>query len=98
MRAQAWFDTIRMMRRAGGYDSEWRALAKRKLSAEQQRELDNWTRDTAQLIVLEHKGLAPHRKEMNLLLSLNSRSEERRVGKEWSTWGAGRRRETRKVV
>src|SRR5690606_28989353 len=72
MTAQAWFDTIRMMRRAGGYDSEWRALAKRKLSAEQQRELDNWTRDTAQLIVLEHKGLAPHRKEMNLLLSLNS--------------------------
>src|SRR5690606_5689713 len=72
MTAQAWFDTIRMMRRAGGYASEWRALAKRKLSAEQQRELDNWTRDTAQLIVLEHKGLAPHRKEMNLLLSLNS--------------------------
>lgn len=72
MIAQAWFDTIRMMRRAGGYDSEWRALAKRKLSAEQQRELDNWTRDKAQLIVLEHKGLAPHRKEMNLLLSLNS--------------------------
>ena len=71
MTTQAWFDTIRMMRRAGGYDTEWRRLAQTKLSKEQQADLDNWTRDKAQLILVEHKGLAPHRKEMNLELSAN---------------------------
>ena len=75
MTAQAWFDTVRMMRRAGGYDTEWRRLAKQKLSKEQQADLDNWTRDKAQLIVVEHKGLAPHRKEMNLELSANPNTQ-----------------------
>ncbi|WP_430460700.1 hypothetical protein ACQUQU_15975 [Thalassolituus sp. LLYu03] len=68
---QAWFDTIRMMRWAGGYDTEWRALAKKKLSKTRQAELDEWTKDKAQVVVLEHKGLAPQRQEMNLDLSVN---------------------------
>lgn len=68
---QAWFDTIRMMRAARGYQREWQRLAQQKLSTKKRTELDNWKRDSAQLVVLEHKGLMPHRKEMNLLLSLN---------------------------
>lgn len=68
---QAWFDTVRMMRLAGGYDAEWRRLANKKLSKSRRAELDQWTRDKAQVIVVEHKGLAPHRKEMNLELSAN---------------------------
>ncbi|MAX99669.1 MAG: hypothetical protein CMI08_10805 [Oceanospirillaceae bacterium] len=68
---QAWFDVVRMMRRAGGYDNEWRALAEKKLSEKQRAELDDWGADKAQLIVLEDKGIAPQRKEMNLEMSVN---------------------------
>lgn len=68
---QAWFDTIRMMRLAGNYQREWPRLAKQKLSTAKRAELDLWQRDSAQLVVLEHKGLMPQRKEMNLVLSLN---------------------------
>jgi len=71
MTAQAWFDVVRMMRRAGGYENEWRALAEKKLSNEQRADLDNWGPDKAQVIVLEDKGLVPQRKEMNLELSVN---------------------------
>lgn len=71
MTEQAWFDTVRMMRRAGGYDTEWRALAKKKLSKARRAELDEWSKDKAQIVVLEHKGLVPQRKEMNLDLSVN---------------------------
>src|SRR5690554_4217527 len=68
---QAWFDTIRMMRLAGNYQREWPRLAKKKLSTAKRAELDLWQKDSAQLVVLEHKGLMPQRKEMNLVLSLN---------------------------
>ncbi|MBT11466.1 MAG: hypothetical protein CMI02_05460 [Oceanospirillaceae bacterium] len=68
---QAWFDVIRMMRKAGGYEREWPALAEEKLTAEQRDALTQWNDDKAQLIVLEDKGLAPQRKEMNLQLSVN---------------------------
>lgn len=68
---QAWFDTIRMMRLAGNYQREWPRLAKKKLSTAKRAGLDLWQKDSAQLVVLEHKGLMPQRKEMNLVLSLN---------------------------
>ncbi len=68
---QAWFDTIRMMRLAGNYQREWTRLAKQKLNAAKRAELELWKKDSAQLVVLEHKGLMPQRKEMNLVLSLN---------------------------
>ncbi|MBE0482860.1 MAG: hypothetical protein IBX52_05095 [Bacterioplanes sp.] len=67
---QSWFDTIRMMRKDGGYNGEWQRLARQKLSPERRQELDQWMTG-AQVIVLEHKGMAPHRKEMNLELSVN---------------------------
>ncbi len=67
---QSWFDTIRMMRKDGGYDGQWQRLARQKLSPERRQELDQWMTG-AQVIVLEHKGMAPHRKEMNLELSVN---------------------------
>lgn len=68
---QAWFDTIRMMRLAGNYQREWTRLAKQKLNTAKREELELWQKDSAQLVVLEHKGLMPQRKEMNLVLSLN---------------------------
>jgi|SRR5690554_138698 len=68
---QAWFDTIRMMRNAGNYRRESGRLANQKLSSSKRAELEEWTKDSAQLVVIEHKGLMPQRKEMNLVLSLN---------------------------
>jgi len=70
MTEQAWFDTVRIMRRAGGYESEWPRLAKKKLSANKREELANWD-NKAQLLVIEHKGLAPELKEMSLELWAN---------------------------
>lgn len=69
MTSQAWFDVVRMMRKMGD-KNDARRLAKRKLSKKQRAELDKWD-NTAQLIVIEDKGLAPQRKEMNLELSVN---------------------------
>ena len=69
MTAQAWFDVIRMMRKQGDKDDAKR-LAKRKLNAQQRAQLARWD-NTAQVVVIEDKGLAPQRREMNLDLSVN---------------------------
>lgn len=70
MTAQAWFDVVRMLRKTGDREDA-RRLAKRKLSNKQRAELERWD-DTAQVIVVEHKGMAPQRKEMNLEMSANT--------------------------
>lgn len=71
--AQAWFDTLRMMRKSSGYANRWRSLAAQKLSAAERQELERWVANpqAAQVIVLEHKGLVPQREEMNLVLALD---------------------------
>lgn len=70
MTSQAWFDTIRMMRKAGGYNNEWPALAKKKLSAAQRQQLSEFD-GKSQVVVIEHIGMVPQRKEMNVNLSAN---------------------------
>lgn len=70
MISQAWFDVVRMMRKLGDRNDAKR-LAKRKLSQQQRAELQKWD-NSAQLIVLEDKGMAPQRREMNLELSANT--------------------------
>jgi len=71
MTKQAWFDTVRMMRKAGGYNNEWPRLAKKKLSKAQRQQLKEYD-GKSQLVVIEHVGMVPHRKEMNVQLSANS--------------------------
>lgn len=71
MTTQAWFDTVRMMRKAGGYEREWPRLAKKKLSTAQRKQLKEYD-DGAQLVVIEHVGIVPQRKEMNVLLSADA--------------------------
>ena len=93
---QAWFDTIRMMRRAGGYGQEWQVLAQKKLSSKKQKELHAWTKNSAQIVIVEEKGLIPHREEMSLMLQLSpstqslvlspwfsSNTEEREAALQW---------------
>ncbi|MFT4776732.1 MAG: hypothetical protein ACI9B7_001105 [Oleispira sp.] len=67
MTSQAWFDTVRMMRLAGGYNNEWLRLAKDKLSLSQRQQLAEYD-DKSQLVVIEHLGMVPQRKEMNVQL------------------------------
>lgn len=70
---QAWFDTIRMMRRDGGWEGEWPRLAERKLDAEARSRLDEYDRFESEIVVIQHLGRVPQRKEMNLWLRADSR-------------------------
>jgi hypothetical protein len=72
---QAWFDTIRMMRKDGGWESEWPRLAKTKLNKARRSELKDFDQG-AQIIAIEHVGFAPHRKELNLVLTVDAVSKE----------------------
>jgi len=73
---QAWFDTIRMMKRAGGFKNDWPALAEKKLSAAMHKELKSFTRDSAQLVVITHTGMIPKRQEMNIQMRLDASTQE----------------------
>lgn len=70
MASQAWFDVVRMMRLTGGYASEWPKIADEKLDKEQRSQLDTID-GKAQVLVFEHKGRVPEKKELNLTMSVN---------------------------
>ena len=70
MAAQAWFDTVRMMQRSGFSNEETSRLAQKKLTVEQQQALQSIA-GKSQLLVIEHKGRVPEKKELNLQLSIN---------------------------
>lgn len=67
MTEQAWFDTVRMMRKAGGWENEWPLLSQSKLSPAKRSELKDFSKN-GHLVVLEHKGMVPERDEMNMIL------------------------------
>ncbi|HKJ89348.1 MAG TPA: hypothetical protein VKA48_12675, partial [Gammaproteobacteria bacterium] len=69
MAEQAWFDAIRVMRESGGYEGEWQHYAKDKLSDARRAQLDDYGPDTAQVVVIQHLGMVPQRKELNLRLT-----------------------------
>ena len=66
MAERAWFDTIRMMRSSGAWEGEWQRFAADKLSQEWRDKLEDYGPDSAQLLVVQHLGMVPQRKEMNL--------------------------------
>lgn len=66
---QAWFDTIRMMIKSGGYENWWPDLAKEKLSRNKFIELNKLNNKNGEIIVIQHLGKIPQRKELNLHLS-----------------------------
>lgn len=74
---RAWFDTARMMIKSRSYrKSEWKSFASRKLSPEKVAELEKYSSSNGEIIVIEHLGLSPQRKELNLHLNvdLNTKS------------------------
>ncbi len=74
---QAWFDTLRMMRASGSYSAgEVRDLAQKKLSAARRAELDGYSRDQAQIVVVNEVGKVPQRREMSLHLTQNTYIQE----------------------
>lgn len=73
---QAWFDTIRMMKKAGGFENDWPALAEKKLSNTMQEQLRTFTNNTSQLVVITHTGMIPKRQEMNIQMRLDISTRE----------------------
>ena len=67
MTEQAWFDTIRMMQKAGGWNNQWPKLSQTKLSSLKRTELKDFN-NQGHLLVIEHIGLVPERSEMNMIL------------------------------
>ncbi|WP_200257172.1 hypothetical protein [Halorhodospira neutriphila] len=69
MAQQAWLDTVRVMQKAGGYESEWRRLAKQKLTERTRERVQSFDPDKGQIVVIQHLGMVPQRDELNLHLS-----------------------------
>ncbi|TBR43805.1 hypothetical protein CBF23_003500 [Marinomonas agarivorans] len=70
---RAWLDTIRMMQKAGGWEAEYPALIKEKLSEKYQALLASYQGKEAELVVLEAQGFVPARKELNMALYASPR-------------------------
>jgi len=71
---QAWYDTIRIMKKDGGYENEWPALAKQKLPKALQDKLESDT--GAEIVIIGHAGWVPDRKELNMHLTLDERNKQ----------------------
>lgn len=75
MAEQAWLDTLRMMRTDGDSNQRWKTLGKQHLSHLSAQLLDERTqpitKDEAQILVIEHKGLLPAREELNINVRSN---------------------------
>jgi hypothetical protein len=74
MSQQAWFDVARMMQRSEFSRSEWQKVSTDQLPASMQQELlalADSPNAKAQILVVEHKGRVPEKKELNLQLSIN---------------------------
>lgn len=72
---QAWFDTIRMMQKAGGWRNEWPRLSQTKLSKAKRESLKDFN-NMGHLVVLEHTGMVPERDEMNLYLTADTNTRQ----------------------
>lgn len=75
MTEQAWFDTIRMMQKAGGWATEWPLLSQKKLSKAKRQELKEFN-NNGHLLVIEHAGRVPQREEMNMLLTADPNTRQ----------------------
>ena len=68
-------DAIRMMRLSGGWEGEWQRLAREKLSKDKRASLQAYTEHECQLVVIEHLGHVPQRRELNLRLRANAKKK-----------------------
>jgi hypothetical protein len=75
MTEQAWFDTIRMMQKSGGWENEWPQLSQSKLSKTKRTSLRDFNRN-GHLLVIEHSDIVPERDEMNMILTADLNTQE----------------------
>lgn len=75
MTEQAWFDTIRMMQKAGGWNNQWPKLSQKKLSQSKRTELRDFN-NKGHLLVIEHVGMVPEREEMNMILHADTNTRQ----------------------
>jgi hypothetical protein len=75
MTQQAWFDTIRMMQKAGGWNNQWPKLSQDKLTQAKRMELKDFN-DKGHLLVIEHVGIVPERKEMNMIFYADTNTRQ----------------------
>lgn len=71
---RAWLDAIRMMQKGGFSQSEIEVKIKAKLSPAMQETLKQYHKGDAELVVLEHQGFIPDKKEMTVLLYADPRA------------------------
>ncbi|MGO2513781.1 hypothetical protein [Marinomonas polaris] len=71
---RAWLDTIRMMQKGGFSQSEIDQRITTKLSPAMQETLKQYHKGDAELVVLEHQGFIPDKKEMTVLLYADPRA------------------------
>ncbi|WP_440874240.1 hypothetical protein [Thalassotalea sp. PLHSN55] len=71
----AWFDVLRVMQIAGGYDHDWQALAKEKLPAAAIDSLKQTKKNTGEVFVLQHVGASAQKRTLNLTLSIDEHAK-----------------------
>lgn len=71
---RAWLDAIRMMQKGGFSQSEIDKKITEKLSPAMQKTLKQYHKGDAELVVLEHQGFIPDKKEMTVLLYADPRA------------------------
>ncbi|WP_100636423.1 hypothetical protein [Marinomonas sp. ef1] len=71
---RAWLDAIRMMQKGGFSQSEIDQRITTKLSPAMQEKLKQYHKGDAELVVLEHQGFIPDKKEMTVLLYADPRA------------------------
>lgn len=76
---QAWLDTVRIMRKAGGYESESQRLIEQKLSETSRERLGEFGPEKGQVLVIQHLGMVPQRKELNLHLTVHPNDKSLRL-------------------
>lgn len=73
---QAWLDTIRMMQKAGGWDSSISKLKWDKLEDEEREKLRDYRNSDAELVVINHLDFIPQKKEMNFVMYVEPSRKE----------------------
>lgn len=76
MIGQAWLDTIRMMQKAGGWDSSISKLKWEKLNDDQRDKLRDYQYSDAELVVLNHQDFVPQKKELNFVMYVEPARKE----------------------
>ncbi|GLQ30601.1 hypothetical protein [Litoribrevibacter albus] len=76
MVGQAWLDTIRMMQKAGGWDSSISKLKWEKLDDDLRDKLREYKNSDAELVVLNHLDFVPQKKELNFVMYVEPSRQE----------------------